>query len=322
MKKYNSFIFSFLAIGLLCFTSCKKEKIEDELPKEEPEIPIAYQAAYHRSEIEFEATFENEFSNLVTRHLAESSGLVEGRNNRDLVYIHEDSGNRATVYAYDKFGKYKGEFILIGIQNRDWEDMAIGKGPEDGKNYIYIADFGDNNQAREELRIHRFEEPIIDNINEEFKINIDNVVTLKYKYPDGPRDAETLLLNPFNKSLIVVTKREANVHVYELPFPQNETDVVPITFKGALPFRSMVGGDISEDGEHIIMKTYGEVYYWQTKNQDPIKTLFDNKPVQVEYIPEVQGESIGWAANASGYYTISETDDGRAEPILYFYKRL
>ena len=323
LKNPNHFTGHIWLIIILLFASigCTKsdeETIEDHI-NQYPEL----EAAYDRHD----PVESNEFSlfnqNIITKNLIEVSGIVSGRKNKKVVYMHEDSGNRNVVFVFDTTGLFLGEIILVGVQNRDWEDIAIGPGPKPGVNYIYVGDIGDNRSGRPHLFIHRFEEPsfTIDE-NNPFRIEVDDFNTIKYEYPDGARDAETLMIDPESKDLIIITKREVNVHVYQLPYPQRtDGENATIYFRGRLPFRTIVGGDISPDGNEIVIKDYGAVYHWNNAGSNIVETIFNVAPNQVEYIPEVQGESIGWTWKGDGYFTITETEKIQADPILYHYKR-
>ncbi len=281
-----------------------------------------YEAVYDRFEPVEMTDFSLYDSNIIAPIQYEISGVVSGRKNKKVVYMHEDSSNRIVVFVYDYEGRLLGELVLTGTINRDWEDIAIGPGPVDGVDYIYVADFGDNKSVREEVRIYRFPEPDLPaaDYDNPFKMTVNDIETITYQYPDGPRDAETLLLDKRTKDLIVVTKREARVHVYTLPYPQAAEGYADIEFNGYLPFKSIVGGDISPDGNEILIKDYGAIYHWTVEDNDPVKTMFKQVPQKPEYIPEVQGESLGWNAEGSGYFTITEIDNA-ANPILYHYKR-
>ena len=74
----------------------------------------------------------------------EASGISSSKNNPDLVWIHNDSGDLAKVYGVGLDGSYLGTVRLKGAIARDWEDMCIGPGPEDNTDYLYIGDIGDN----------------------------------------------------------------------------------------------------------------------------------------------------------------------------------
>lgn len=283
-----------------------------------------YEATYHRNDIGENDAFALFQTNQLTYPLPEASGIVSGRKNPGMVYIHEDSGNRPVVFVYDTLGHFRGEIIFVGTQNRDWEDIAIGPGPVDGESYIYVGDMGDNSSKRGKLQIHRIQEPDLSAHDPEttFSLEIKNedIFTIAYQYPDGARDAETLMIDPKTRDIIIVTKREVRVHVYKLPYPQSNEDVILAIFKGNLPLRTIVGGDISPNGKEVLLKDYGAIYHWVVQ-EDIIGTLFHQIPKRVAYVPEVQGEAVGWTWNGNGYFTTTETDNHDAEPILYHYKR-
>ena len=74
----------------------------------------------------------------------EASGISSSKNNPDLVWMHNDSGDLAKVYGVGLDGSYLGTIRLKGAIARDWEDMCIGPGPENNIDYLYIGDIGDN----------------------------------------------------------------------------------------------------------------------------------------------------------------------------------
>jgi hypothetical protein len=309
----------------LMLLSCNKddETVAVLTPLPSDADTTVFAAQYSRDTLKTNPSYSLFAEPHLTYKLREASGLVTGRTNKGLVYIHEDSGNRHVVFVYDTLGTYLGDIVLVGATNRDWEDMAIGPGPEKGKNYIYVGDIGDNRSVRSHLTIYRFVEPIIDldTITIPFKLEIADYSTITYQYPDGPRDAETLMIDPKNSDLIVISKRDVKVRVYIIPYPQNTQEHAINYFKGALPFRSIVAGDISPDGKKMIIKDYGRIYHWHVdKSVTALSSLFSVTPTIVEYIPEVQGEALGWTQCGQGYFTTTEAANHAADPILYHYK--
>lgn len=308
-----------LLLTALFFGACSAdEEAPDEL------LPPVFEAKYSR----FEPMPSHEFSlagaETINTPLHEISGLATGRKNPDAVYAVEDSGNRNVVFVFDSLGQLLGELVLFGAINRDWEDLAIGPGPTTGQTYIYVADFGDNRATREWVRIYRFPEPLmqLDTVTVPFKTILTDFETITYRYPDGPRDAEALMIDPLTRDLLIVTKREPQVRVYQLPFPQRVGQDADCFFRGALPFRTITAGDISPDGNEIMIKDYGSIYHWDALvDGDPIRTMFEVIPALVAYEPEVQGESLAWMRDGHGYFTITETETTSADPLLYRYRR-
>jgi hypothetical protein len=288
-----------------------------------PSHDIIYESSYTREMIVSESAYSWQFSQHLSVPLQEVSGIVSGRVNPELLYMHEDSGNRNVVFIFDTLGQLRGEMALPGAINRDWEDIAIGPGPIPGVSYIYIGDFGDNNAVRQEVRIYRFQEPVLSPciLDSFFKMVIEDIDVIHYQYPDGPRDAETLLVDPLTADLIIITKREQRVHVYELPYPQSTVGFADILFRGFLPFRWIVGGDISPDGGDVLIKDLGTIYYWQRSISGLVPTLFHTTPSKVAYLEELKGEAVGWSSDGQGYFTISEIDRWNVQPELRYYSK-
>src|SRR6478609_1440377 len=146
----------------------------------------------------------------VDQRLEEASGLVASVANPGLLWSINDSGNPPEVFLIDEHGKTR-LVCTLRTDNRDWEDIAIGAGPEAKKKYIYVADIGDN-WAQNELKfIYRFEEPTLTSQN---RITITQYDTLILRMPDGKRDAETILIDPFTNDLFLISKNEKAVSLY------------------------------------------------------------------------------------------------------------
>ena len=257
--------------------------------------------------------------------IEEASGIVASRKNAHALWTHNDSGGDPKVYLISDSGKTLATYVLAGVKSRDWEDMAIGPGPEEGETYVYVGDIGDNNAQYPIKKIYRFVEPkatgraTVDTIRQ--------VDVISVAYPDGPRDAETLLVDPFTKDIYIISKRERLVNIYRASFPQDTVALTTLEKPGQIPreqlgvLEQLVGGDISPDGKEVLLKSYIQVFYWRREDeQTSLVDLLQTEPRVLPYVPEPQGEGIGFAADRSGYYTLSERQSGM-EPHLYFYER-
>ena len=255
---------------------------------------------------------------LKNKKLREISGMVSSINNPKLLWGHNDSGNKAEIFLMDEGLSVKLTCELAGIDNRDWEDIAIGPGPDSSKNYLYVADIGDNDAQYQYKYIYRFEEPKW-NQNQE-KIIISEFDRITFQLPDERKDTETLLLDPTTKDLYVISKREEPVHLYELKYPHTTEETITAKKVMSLPLTKIVGGDFSADGKEILLKNYHQVFYWSSMVSKPIAELLQESPKEIPYVREPQGEAITWARDGSGFYTLSE-QDGKKRAYLYFYKR-
>ena len=191
----------------------------------------------------------------------------------------------------------------------------------DGQHYIYIGEIGDNSANRDLKYIYRVPEPAVHAGQSPIDTTITGVEKITFQYPDGNRDAETLMVDPLTKDIYVVSKREYSVRVYLATFPQSTTETIILDHAATLPVTGAVGGDISNTGLEILIKTYFYMFYWSRTPEQSLPQVLVNDPVIVPYIPEPQGEAVCWASDGMGYYTISE--EGVGKPAhLYFYPRL
>jgi hypothetical protein len=248
--------------------------------------------------------------------LKEASGLAASVNNPGYLWTINDSDNPAEVFLIDDHARIRLVCKLANIVNRDWEDISIGAGPEPGKNYVYVADIGDN-RARYDLKfIYRFREPKVSKRNEQTITKFD---TLILHLPDGKRDAETLMIDPLTHDLFIVSKRESSVGLYQALYPFGR-DTIELHKVCELPYTMIVAGSISADGQEVLLKNYSNIYYWKRSGKEALGQLLVRKPKELEYEPEPQGEGITWARDGSGFFTVSESP-GKKSAQLKFYLR-
>ena len=250
--------------------------------------------------------------------IKEASGIACSIKNPDILWTHNDSGDTSRIFAVDVDGKDRGEFYLTGIQARDWEDIATGPGPVDGESYIYIAEIGDNLARHHVKYIYRFPEPRVINNGKKVELEIDEFDIISFQFPDGPRDAETIMVDPHTKDIYIVSKRENDVRIYRAPYPQPTTGTMILEFLTTLNLTNVNGGDISGSGAGILLKTYTAIYFWQRFPGKPLWQSFDTKPIRAPYIIEPQGEAVCWNTDSNGYFTLSEKR-GNQPVCLYYY---
>jgi hypothetical protein len=260
----------------------------------------------------------------------EASGIAASRKNPGVLWTHNDSGDPSRVFAFNTHGEHLGVYYIDGAGSRDWEDMAVGPGPDSTKQYLYIGDIGDNQGQHELNYIYRVPEPDVDSSQSPIDTTLLGTDIITFKYPDGSRDAETVMVDPITKDIYVVSKRESNVRVYLAAYPQSTTDTLTLEHKATLDsawiaggdFPLVTGGDISPSGLEILIKTYHKILYWQREPGQAVWEALANEPLIVPYKEEPQGEAVGWEPKElGGYYTISEEFNG-IPAHLYFYPRL
>lgn len=81
-------------------------------------------------------------------NLKESSGIVNLQGS-DNFWMVNDSGNTNEIFEVAENGKIQQVVRVENAKNKDWEDLA-----SDGKDTIFIGDFGNNNNKRRDLGIY------------------------------------------------------------------------------------------------------------------------------------------------------------------------
>ncbi len=251
----------------------------------------------------------------------EASGLVASRRNPGVLWIHNDSGDKSRLFAVDEKGVLLATCTLADVTARDWEDITIGPGPGVKTSYLYVGDIGDNGADHKKCYLYRLEEPEVLISDRGRSITISAVDRLTYIYPDGARDAETLMADPQNGDVYVVSKRDTLSRVYRLPAPLDINETMSAEFVCELSFNMAVGGDLSPAGDEALIKNYVDVYYWKRPDGQTWAQAFRSAPVRVPYEMEPQGEAICWKWDGSGYITVSE-ELFNIESRIYFYPRL
>jgi hypothetical protein len=246
--------------------------------------------------------------------LEEVSGLVVSRRYPNRLYVHTDSGGEAAVYVLDTLGNELGKLALSGLNNRDWEDIAVGPGPN-GSSYIYVAEIGDNEAKHEETSLYRFAEPELLQA-----IPSDAIDQVKLQFPGGPKDAETFLVDPVSGDLFLVSKRDTKNTLYRVPADGFEKGKAVLEKLHSFDFTSSVGGDVSRDGSQVLIKTYLAVFYWKRTEKQSLVEALQAAPIRLPYVPEPQGEAIGFNFKGNAYFTLSEKRNGII-PTLYRYSK-
>jgi hypothetical protein len=249
--------------------------------------------------------------------LSEVSGMVASRKNKGNFWVINDSGNQPMIYLIDPNAKIVHSAWLKDCRNFDWEDLTIRTDPKTGASQLIVADIGDNVAFRDYISLLVFDEPDWTTSKED---TIDSIVEIKLRYEDGPRDAETILADPIDNKLYVITKREEQVRLYEVPESATSNNPGTMVFTGVLPFHNITSGDISRDGSEILLKSYNAVFYWQRSKNQSLGDALVSPHELLNYKPEPQGESISWSIDGTGFYTLSEKSWADRQ-VLLFYER-
>lgn len=259
---------------------------------------------------------------LARTDLLEISGVAASRTNPGILYIHNDSGNPNQVYLTNGNGDNQGTLTLTPVGNRDWEDIAVGPGPVPGKNYVYVGDIGDNDSKYPSVLIYRFPEPDLTGKTLPVTMNIDSLDIIELKYPDGPRNAETLMVDPLTKDIYIASKESNISKIYVARYPQSTKAPTVMTPVVQVYMDKATAGDISPDGTEILLRSNQLIWYWKLPAGTSVSAGLLTAPQVAPYANnEPQGEGICFAADDSGYYTDTEIRDHPGHlATISFYK--
>jgi hypothetical protein len=301
--------------------SCSKKDSNPTTPtdttKNTDTVALAAYTAPYASDTNFSAGVSIGKLDSVT--LVEASGIAASRRYPGYFWTHNDSGNPSDVYLIDSTGAIKAIIGTINYGNRDWEDIAVAPGPDPTQSYIYIGEIGDNNDAHPSSAVYRLPEPDVT-----FGASVFHATTtvsrIFFSYPDGPHNAETLMVDPLTKDIYIASKGPA-AYIYYAKYPQPVDSFFTIKEIARLPFGTLTAGDISSDGMEITMKNYQQIYYWKRRAGETILQTLLRAPTLLPYAGEPQGEALCWSVSGDAYYTTSEyTGSGQACSLIK-YKR-
>jgi len=239
--------------------------------------------------------------------LDEISGLTASRRNSNRYWVHNDSGDGPHLYAINSAGSLRQTVSLSGLSPRDWEDIATGPGPIGGEPYLYVADFGDNRRVRSTIAIYRLLEPTAGSGNS----STGNFDVLTLTYPDGPHNVEALLVDPWDGSLLIVTKESgATAQLYSTGSFGSGSHSRTLQHRGQSTISEIAtGGDVSPDGRSIVVRGYGGVHGWTRSAGETLWGAMQGSRCSLASVGEPQGEAIAFTFDGSGYLTISERNE-------------
>jgi hypothetical protein len=181
--------------------------------------------------------------------------------------------------------------------------MAAGPDATGAGQYLYVGDIGDNFNIRGgKIAVYRVPDGDPATIGDTFP----EVVSLPYRYPDGPHNAEALFVDPVDPALYLVTKSTDEALVFRGSLEQvgdgpMELELIATLFLGA----EVSSADISWDGGIIAFRGYSSVWMWNRAPGQSVAEALAATPCPAPAPEERQGEAIAFDAELS-YWTVSE----------------
>jgi hypothetical protein len=229
--------------------------------------------------------------------ITESSGLARSLQHEGIWWTTNDSSDSARIFAVNDQGEVEAT-LTFGAEPRDVEAVSVGT---DGN--IYVADIGDNLGDQDQVTVYVLKEP--DDLSDQ---------QVKYRaydfaYPDGPHNAEALLVEPKTDRLFIVTKEGKNGAIYSLPKGEQPSrrEVNRLSRMGTAP-AIVTDGTFTPDGKWMILRdpTAMSVWSWpgaKTKlsAQLPLQPLGES----IAMGPDDKSVLIGSEGESSSVYQVT-----------------
>jgi len=248
--------------------------------------------------------------NLEDAEITESSGLAASKCQPDVYWTHNDSGDEAFLFAIGNKGEKLGTWRVPSATNYDWEDIALTR-ESNGKCYLYIGDIGDNGRKRDDYVIYKIAEPQISpeakQTSKRSPLNTERPESTRYTYPDGKHNAEALLVDPKTNAIYIVTKRFSGpASVFKLKTGDSVALKLGEIALPAIPNGSVTGGDISPNGDRLVLCDYSAVYEFVLANGITADNFFTSEPVSNTASNRTIGEAVTYSADGNSLILTSE----------------
>ncbi|MEQ9562997.1 MAG: hypothetical protein RLN69_10785, partial [Woeseiaceae bacterium] len=265
---------------------------------------------------------------IVDGRIVEACGLARSHLVDDRLWVLNDGGSGAHLFAIDHEGKSLGSIELRDSNNRDWEDLASFE--HEGKAWLLVADIGDNSALRRYCTLYIVEEPR--------EVRGQSVVparSLRFTYPDGPRDAESVSVDVDGGSVFVLVKRTIPARLYriqlfpaddpaddvELQLAESIGDITSIPQPGnwdivnALARSSWhwqpTAMDFSRDGRRAAILTYVGLYVYKRNDDASWFEALQQTPQSVSLGEIGLAEAVAFGPDDSIFVTV----EGPSPPL-------
>jgi DNA-binding beta-propeller fold protein YncE len=232
--------------------------------------------------------------------ITESSGLAVDRAG-NVYWTINDSGDRGVAYGVGLDGKVQGT-LNFRAQPIDVEAIAVHE------DRLYIADIGDNNAERRSVRVFFFSNPRANGLTVSYH-------AYDFRYPDGPHNAETLLVNDSGR-LFIVTKDDKEGAVYAAPRKPERQGVNDLKKVGSAP-PEVTDGTFLPDGERIALLTYTSIEVVDASSYKVVASADIPRQPQAESLTmsmDQQSLLVGSEGKKSRVYSVAVPSEATPTP--------
>lgn len=244
---------------------------------------------------------------LPPRTAVETSGMAASRHNPGILWIHDDgAGGGPQAIAIRTDGTLAQQYTLTGVTNRDWEEIALGPGPTPGREYLYLADTGNNSLTYTSFKLVRVAEPDVPAVaGTHISLAAE---TFAFRYPSGTFNTEVLWIDPFDGAPYVLTKENSTtcrLFRYPLPLDPGVEKVLDLVATLTGMPTQCTGGTVSADGRWVFVRSNTTIRAWSRPLGTTFASAFGGTPCTFAHNRGV-AEAIAIDPDGRSLWAISE----------------
>lgn len=236
--------------------------------------------------------------------LSEASA-VEVTSKSPLIWTIQDKNNDPILYGINDKGKIEKKIQIKNATNNDWEDLS-----SDPSGNIYIGDFGNNDNDRQNLAIYKIN-------HEDLSKNAANIaLKTTFYYPDQklfpPKksnriyDAEAFFY--WDNNFYIISKNRSSgfdgtTILYKIPAKEGNFAAQKIAeFKTCSQYKScaITSAAITSDGKKVVLLSSDKIWLFSNFTKDQ---FFSGNIEQLELGHFSQKEGICFKNNQTIYIT-------------------
>ena len=243
----------------------------------------------------------------------ENSGVAYSNRYPDAIWTHNDSGDKPVVYLVStQTGETLAEVKLSAAKNVDWED--IDSFQYEDKNYLLVADVGDNKRRRKSCQLYVFTEPELERDERVLPRNVElkDWKEIAIEFEGGPCNCEAIAADMNSNQIILLEKvyfgekRTPGIYFIQLPNEKTKGNVLA-SRAGDLPIRNITAMALTDDGNKMVVRTYTDGYiYTKTADQTWPEVLPNATSQRIALPPQRQGEGVCFTPDESAIVCSSE----------------
>jgi hypothetical protein len=225
-------------------------------------------------------------------------------------WTHNDGFGDNNLYKMSNSGSIVRTITLTNAVNYDWEDLTH----DGGRNFLFIGDFGNNSNTRQNLKIYRISYPTA--------TSPDSVTAdiINFSYPDQTSfpsqwlnfDAEAFF--HYHGNLYIFSKSDGTAIGYTKMYsvPDAPGTYVATLVDSFYTNDRVTSADISPDRNSVILMANSKIHLFQNFTGD---AFFRGQHTSISMTPWTQKEALSFTTDHEAF--ITDENNGTGNHLYY-----